>query len=147
LALGTEFNNKKVNTKKVDGLNNQVKNKADNSLTKLDEKKPDGVEKGTGKSGEFSIIDWKGYPNRPKPDGPFRMLEGGEYQAARKAANSANRKLHRSDPSLKGKQLHEVKPVKFGGSPTNPSNKAALSPKQHAEYTKYWNRLQRDLNK
>lgn len=101
----------------------------------------------SGNFGEFSVVNWKGYPNGPKPEGPFRILEGKEYQVARKAANSANRKLHRADPSLRGKQLHEIAPVKFGGSPTASSNKIVLSPKQHAEYTKFWNRSQRDLNK
>jgi hypothetical protein len=107
----------------------------------------DSLFKNSPTTGEFSIIDWNGYPNGPKPEGPFRMLQGTEYDEARKAANSANRRLHRSDPSLKGLQLHEMKPVKFGGSPTDPANKVRLSPKDHAEYTKFWNRLQRDLNK
>lgn len=107
--------------------------------------------KGTDKSikqGEFSINNWEGYPNNgPKPDGPFRLLEGEEYQNARKAANNANTALHRKDPELKGKQIHEIHPVKFGGSPTDNAKKIPLSPKEHAEYTRYWNNLMRNIKK
>jgi hypothetical protein len=35
--------------------------------------------------------------------------------------------------------------VKFGGSPTDPANKIALTPAEHAQYTTFWNRLMRDL--
>jgi hypothetical protein len=66
--------------------------------------------------GSFSIVDWTGYPESlPKPNGPFRLLEGAEYEAARDAANDANRALHRKTPSLTGKHFHENHPVKFGG--------------------------------
>ena len=85
--------------------------------------------------------------NGPKPEGPFRLLEGEEYQNARKAANSANAALHRKNPELKGKQIHEIHSVKFNGSPTDNGNKIPLSPKEHAEYTRYWNNLMRNLKK
>lgn len=66
--------------------------------------------------GSFSIANWSSYPaNLPKPTGPFRLLEGSEYNAARAAANNANRAIHQADPSLRGLQLHEIQPVKFGG--------------------------------
>jgi hypothetical protein len=46
------------------------------------------------KEGSFSIGDWTGYPDYvPKPDGPFRLLQGEEYKSARKAANRANQKI------------------------------------------------------
>ena len=48
---------------------------------------------------------------------------------------------------LRGKQIHEVHPVKFGGSPTDPVNKVPLSPREHAQYTRFWNQLQRDLQR
>ncbi len=92
--------------------------------------------------GSFSISDWNGYPQGlPKPEGPFRLVEGGEYDAARDAANQANRAIHEADPTLAGKQIHEIQPVKFGGSPTSPGNKVALTPQQHAPATTWWNRL------
>ncbi len=98
------------------------------------------------KEGSFSIVDWSGYPaNLPKPTGPFRLLEGAEYDAARAEANAANRAMHQADPSLNGLQLHEIQPVKFGGSPTDPLNKIPLTPQQHAPATTWWNQLQRNL--
>jgi RHS repeat-associated protein len=102
---------------------------------------------GNFKSGSFSIRDWTGYPSRiAKPKGPFGLLEGAEYDAARKAANEANAALRRADPAkYAGKQIHEIQPVKFGGSPTDPANKIGLTPRQHAKYTTFWNRLQRIL--
>lgn len=84
----------------------------------------------------------------PKPGGPFRLLEGEEYAAARRAANSANARIRAADPAkYAGKQIHEVHPVKFGGSPTDLANKVALTPAEHARYTTFWNRLMRELNK
>lgn len=72
------------------------------------------------KRGEFSIISWKGYPKKgPKPKGPFRLLSGKEYERARAAANKENKAIHKANPSLKGKQIHEIHPVKFGGSATD----------------------------
>jgi hypothetical protein len=73
------------------------------------------------REGSFSIADWSGYPaNVPKPTGPFNLLEGAEYDAARAEANAANRAMHQADPSLNGLQLHEIQPVKFGGKSYRP---------------------------
>src|SRR5690606_37016888 len=80
------------------------------------------------------------------PPGAKFRLRGAEYDAARNAANKANAALRRSDPAkYAGKQIHEIHPVKFGGSPTDPANKVALPPQEHARYTAFWNRLMRDL--
>lgn len=73
-------------------------------------------------NGEFSVTNeqWQQYPSAgdvPKPEGPFRMIEGAEYKEALAAKNKANAAMHAADPSLKGMHIHEVKPVKFGGSP------------------------------
>jgi RHS repeat-associated protein len=110
---------------------------------------PSAANTGAELRGEFSIIDWSGYPTVggvPRPAGPFRLLEGEEYSAARSAANAANRQLHTdAEGLLKGLQIHEVQPVKFGGSPVDPANKVALDPLDHAKYTVWWNRLQRGL--
>jgi hypothetical protein len=99
--------------------------------------------------GEFSLTE-KAFENYPKgkaakPKGPFRILEGDEYAAARAEADAANRSIHAKNPMLKGKQIHEVHPVKFGGSPTDPKNKIALSPTEHQQYTTFWRRLLRLL--
>lgn len=94
--------------------------------------------------GSFSIVDWTGYPSTlPKPAGPFRLLEGAEYDAARTAANQANRAMHQADPALSGLQIHEIHPVKFDGSPTDPLNKIPLTPQQHQPATTWWLVLQR----
>ncbi|MFJ4257474.1 RHS repeat domain-containing protein [Pseudomonas monteilii] len=105
--------------------------------------------KAEGKSGEFSISDWSGYPEgATRPNGPFRLLEGKEYAEARKAANSANGKIRRNE-GLVGKpvDVHEVHPVKFGGSPTDRANKEVLGRKEHQETTSFWNKLQKDITK
>ena len=97
--------------------------------------------------GSFSVFDWTGYPSGvARPSGPFRLLQGAEYDAARKAASQANATLRRADPAkCAGKQIHEINPVKFGGSPTDPANKIALTPAEHAKYTTFWNRLMRGI--
>ncbi len=56
--------------------------------------------------------------------------------------------LRRQKPSLHlGKEVHEVHPVKFGGSPTSSLNKLRLTPSDHRGYTTFWNRLQRSIEK
>jgi len=100
----------------------------------------------TVREGTFSISDWSGYPaNRPKPIGPHRLIKNAEYNRARKAADAANRRQHAADPSLAAKQIHEIHPVKFGGSPTDPKNKLPLSRDQHTPLTSWWRKLQTDL--
>jgi len=100
------------------------------------------------KVGSFSIYDWQGYPSDiSKPTGPFRLLENTEYEEARLTANEANRSLHYSNMLLKGYQIHEVQPVKFGGSPTNLSNKTILTQKDHSRVTSWWRHFQREMEK
>lgn len=94
----------------------------------------------------FSRIDWSGYPEgAQKPTGFYRVLEGEEYDAARKLANTTNNKLHRLNPDLAGLQIHEIHPVKFGGSPDNILNKLFLTPEEHSKFTVFWNRFMRGL--
>jgi len=95
--------------------------------------------------GSFSVFNWKGYPaGGIKPTGPFRLLEGAEYTSARNLANSTNAAMRRANPEMfKGLQIHEIHPIKFGGSPTDLSNKIFLTPSQHAQYTNFWNALMR----
>lgn len=99
--------------------------------------------------GSFSIRDWSGYPaNLSRPNGPFRLLDGDEYDAARSAANGANRALREADPeAYAGREIHEIQPVKFDGSPTDPANKIALAPQEHSIVTTWWARLMRSLPK
>jgi hypothetical protein len=101
------------------------------------------------REGSFSIRDWTGYPDYvPKPQGPFRLLQGEEYKAAREAANRANKKIRRTDPAMYiDKDVHEIHTVKFGGNPTDQANKMVLSKKAHRFVTDWWERQQRNLER
>jgi RHS repeat-associated protein len=95
--------------------------------------------------GTFSIRDWSGYPDAapvPKPSGPFRLLTGDEYKQARVAADNANSAIHALAPNMDFK-VHEIQPVKFGGSPTDPANKILLTPNIHNIYTQWWRNIQK----
>lgn len=100
-------------------------------------------------SGTFSVRDWTGYPEgpAPRPNGPFRLLEDDEYLMARKAASQANKAIHDANPKLKGWDIHEIHPVKFGGSPTDLANKIALPPAIHDQYSRWWGKLQRMIER
>lgn len=100
--------------------------------------------------GSFSVADWSHYPSAiAKPTGPFRILEGAEYEAARKAANKANQAIRKSNPELyKGLEIHEIHPVKFGGSATDPANKIAIPRDYHRQVvTPWWNNNMRSIKK
>lgn len=96
--------------------------------------------------GSFSISDWTGYPaGVPVPQGPFRLLEGAEYNAANKANNTL-----RQEQGLVGQpvDVHEINPVKFDGGPTDSANKVILPRDVHRQQvTPWWNQLQKDLGK
>jgi len=99
-----------------------------------------GVKGSSYSGGEFSIVDWEGYPTgTPKPSGPFRIITNPEYQSNRNAANATNNAMHKTDPDLTGLQVHEIQPVKFGGSPTDLDNKIALPPPEHYVLNSWWN--------
>jgi len=71
------------------------------------------------------------------------LLQGEEYAAARKAANDANKALS-NELGLQGKfvDIHEITPVKFGGSPTNIHNKMFLDRTFHqSQVTPFWNKI------
>jgi len=99
------------------------------------------------KKGYFSIRNWKGYPKGPKPKGPFRIIKGGKYNKSRNFANRVNARIHRKNPKLKGKHIHEIHPVKFGGSPVKKKNKIVLTPKKHWKYNAFWRKLQHRIEK
>jgi hypothetical protein len=100
-------------------------------------------------NGSFSIINWEGYPaGAIKPSGTFISIEGAEYNTARAVANQTNRILGNNNPWVRaeGLQFHEIQPVKFGGSPTDISNKMLVTQQEHIQYTNFWNNLQRNIN-
>jgi filamentous hemagglutinin len=91
-------------------------------------------------------VDWSGYPaGVPKPDGPFRLIAGAEYEASRKAANTESRALRAQQGLGKTVQKHENAPVKFGGDPVAGSNKTVLDVNVHSQVTSWWNGLMRDI--
>src|SRR4051812_12487051 len=49
------------------------------------------------------------------------------------------------NPDTLGKEIHEITPIVFGGSPTDPANKAYLTTEQYAEYVVWWNRTYRNV--
>ena len=89
------------------------------------------------------MSDWPGYFDQwvPRPSGPFRLVEGAEYKQALREKKRSNKAAQNADPSLKGKHIHEIHPVKFGGSPTDPANKIALEKERHVPITGWWNKL------
>jgi RHS repeat-associated protein len=99
--------------------------------------------------GSFSITDWSGYPEgMARPNGPVRILTGDEYVTARGLADETNAKI-RAANGLEGSgfHIHELKPVKFGGSPTDVSNKVLLPAAEHVGpqgvHSQFWTPLQR----
>jgi RHS repeat-associated protein len=108
----------------------------------------EGVEAAT--KGAFSVADWANYPSAiPKPKGPFKILEGAEYDAARKAANKANQAIRKANPeAYKGLEIHEIQPVKYGGSATDAANKIAIPRDYHRKVvTPWWNDNMRSIKK
>jgi hypothetical protein len=49
------------------------------------------------------------------------------------------------NPELVGKEIHEVVPIIFGGSPTDPKNKVLVTPEKYAEAVVAWNRQYYDM--
>lgn len=53
-----------------------------------------------------------------------------------------------SRKGTRGKEIHEIYPVKFGGDPTDPANKIALDPGFHRRYASpWWRTVQKNLEK
>jgi hypothetical protein len=101
-----------------------------------------------GEEAQFSIIDWTGYPEGvPRPEGPFKLLEGEDYEAARDAAKAANREI-RAKGNLEGLEVHENQPVKFGGDPVDPANKVVMPKELHrgaGSVSSFWTGIQNYL--
>ncbi|MFN0011305.1 MAG: hypothetical protein ACKVS8_06640 [Phycisphaerales bacterium] len=101
---------------------------------------------GATRAGGFLIRDWNGYPGFvPQPNGPFRLLNGAEYEQARRAADGANAAMRkRVGQAAKGMEVHDIHPIKFGGNPTDPNNKMLLPVAQHREVSRWWNKVMRE---
>ena len=100
--------------------------------------------------GSFNVSNWSGYPSGlSRPTGPFRLLHGDELKNARNLANRTNASLRKKwDLIGKPYDIHEIHPVKFGGSPTDLANKAILPRGFHQKnVSPWWRKLQRILEK
>jgi len=56
-----------------------------------------------------------------------------------------HQEMRAADPSLRGMDIHDITPLKFGGDPLDPANKVPLLRRDHSPYTNWWNQMQRDL--
>ena len=77
-------------------------------------------------------------------------MEGDEYDFARKQANEVNRNIRKQDSfySNNSLEIHEIEPVKFGGSPTDLTNKTAIQGQVHRKYvTPWWNKIRDEAKK
>ncbi len=91
---------------------------------------------------------WADFPaGVPRPSGPINLIDGAAYDAALAAANKINGTLSRGFGLGPAKyDVHEIVPVKFGGSPTDLANKVGLPRSIHrSEVSPWFNRLQRLL--
>ena len=98
-----------------------------------------------GAAKEIEVTDWSGYPEgvaRP-PVTNFNTISGLRYAWNRAVANAVNNMLHKVFPQLKGLHVHEITPIKFGGSPSKLSNKVALPPGVHYQLSTFWRIQQR----
>lgn len=143
----------------VSASTNYVRQEADACITiiqKLSAKGGSGplVEIVDKDKGTFIIKDWSDYPDDyvPVPDKNkiWTFLEGDDYTGARDAANTFNRNMRSSDPyySNNGLEIHEIEPVKMGGSPTDLNNKVAIQSQAHRRYvTPWWNKIRNEVKK
>lgn len=153
-ATGTRFSDKMLDFGKVDmpvvketpvqSNFKAVMNGSDTGVSKVNSK----IEIVDKNNKTFKINDWSDYPDDyvPLPDKnkTWELLEGDAYNDARKAANNANAKITKQNPDIRANELeiHEVEPVKFGGSPTDLANKVGIQGKAHRKYvTPWWNRI------
>lgn len=82
----------------------------------------------------------------PGPSGQYRLLTGDEYATAKDLKNAANNALHNAyndeGYNLRGLDIHEPHPVKFGGCPNCNNNKFGLDKEVHKPFTRWWRKLQ-----
>ena len=74
----------------------------------------------------------------PRPQGPFRRLEGDAARAAFERGRAANRALHAAHRELDGYEIAEVHPVLLGGDPVAPENKRAVNWETYDALARFW---------
>ena len=53
--------------------------------------------------------------------------------------------LQQRGADCRGKEIFEITPVILGGSPADPTNKAALTRAEHIKAVVYWNKVIKEL--
>lgn len=59
-------------------------------------------------------------------------------------ADADDSSLPQIEMSAVGKEVHEIHPIVFGGSPTDDKNQVLVTSEEHAELSVFWNRMYRD---
>ena len=68
------------------------------------------------------------------------------WQQGLAAISPAMSIIHTPSSRTFGKEIHEINPIVFGGSPTDPKNRALVPLEQHAEIVVWWNRTFRRVS-
>ncbi len=83
--------------------------------------------------------------NIPSPNDVYTLLAGDTYKDARTANDTFNAGLHNSyndsGYNIRGMDVHEPAPVKFGGCVNCLENKIALEKEVHKPFTEWWRQL------
>ena len=94
------------------------------------------------KSSPFSIVE---VPFIPMDLKWAKLLEKTINEYFSHFSNSADNKVNSVPPSINkaliGKEIHEIRPVVFGGDPLDPKNKIPLGPEDYAKFVVFWNRI------
>ena len=145
----------------LDGIMAAIQNRLRSIFANYDAAMREAFESGSSsiveivdeEKGTFIIKDWSDYPDDyvPVPDQNkvWTFLEGDEYNSARDSANIFNRNMRAADPyyANNGLEIHEIEPVKMGGSPTDINNKTAIQSQVHRRYvTPWWSKIKKGLN-
>ncbi len=79
----------------------------------------------------------------PYPSGDINLRTGSVYKSARQLADRINKTLRRGfQTGQAGQDIHEINPVKLGGSPTDLANKMGLPRPLHRQVTAWFRELQ-----
>ena len=74
----------------------------------------------------------------PRPQGPFRRLEGEEARIAFERGRAVNRALHAAHRELDGFEIAEVHPALLAGDPVDLENKRAVSWETYDAIARFW---------
>ncbi len=72
---------------------------------------------------------------------PFGSTFMGFLHALAEADKDNATSVPQINMSAVGKEVHEIHPIVFGGSPTDDKNKALVPSEKHAELSVFWNRV------